>query len=368
MNNLCCIFNFAAHYRSSIYHLIDDELKADFYIGDSVGQLKAMNYHSLKGYKRSLKNVHLFYLFNWQKGAITTVFKHYQHYLITGDFFCLSTWIVLLLCKVMQKHTYLWTHGWYGREGRIKKWVKRVFFNLSSEVLLYGEYARGLMIKEGFNSQKLHCIANSLDYDTQLKIRNDLKKTNIYKEHFKNNHPNLIFVGRITQIKRIDMLIEAIVCLQKQGIPVNLTLVGDPMPEFDIKSFLKNRKLENHVWLCGACYDEHRLGEYFYNADACVSPGNVGLTSIHAFSYGCPVITHNNFSMQMPEFEIIKNGVNGAFYEYDNLDSLTDTIHRWIEYAHDKKNNIHKNCYNIIDSKFNPHYQIALLKKIINKS
>lgn len=55
MNNLCRIFNAAPHYRVQIYQLIDEKLHADFYLGDSVGKLKLMDYHSLVGYKATIK-------------------------------------------------------------------------------------------------------------------------------------------------------------------------------------------------------------------------------------------------------------------------------------------------------------------------
>lgn len=366
INTVCCIFNVAAHYRALIYHFIDQELQADFYIGDTVGNLKKMDYSTLKGYKGTLKNVRcVFFSLNWQHRAVRLCCKPYQHYILTGDFHCVSTWCILLLCRLMGKRIYLWTHGWYGREGLMKKWIKRIFFGLATDVLLYGEYAYHLMIKEGFSSQKLHVIANSLNYDKQLLIRQGLQQTNIFREHFKNDNPTLIFVGRLTKVKKLDLLISACYKLYEEGSSVNLVLVGDEMEEFSIREFLLEENILNNIWIYGACYDENKLGELFYNADVCVSPGNVGLTSIHAFTYGCPVITHGNFTRQMPEFEVIENGRNGFFFKEDDLDSLTESIKIWLDYARDKRDIIRESCYEIIDKKFNPHYQIELLKKIV---
>lgn len=366
MTSICCIFNVAAHYRSLIYHLIDQELQADFYIGDTVGRLERMEYSTLKGYKGTLKNMKCaFSPLNWQHSAVRLSCKPYQHYILTGDFYCVSTWCILLLCRLMNKRTYLWTHGWYGREGLMKKWMKKIFFGLATEVLLYGEYARHLMVKEGFDSGKLHVIANSLDYDKQLMIRQGLKQTNIFREHFKNENPILIFVGRLTKVKKLDLLINACYKLHEEGRFVNLVLVGDEMEEFSVRELLLKKNILSKIWIYGACYDEEKLGELFYNADVCVSPGNVGLTAVHALTYGCPVITHGNFSRQMPEFEVIENGRNGLFFKENDLDALTESIKVWLDYARDKRKTIRESCYEIIDNKFNPHYQIELLKRII---
>lgn len=366
---VCCIFNLAAHYRAPIYKLMDKEMDCHFFIGDKVNTpIKKMNYSLLSGYKKQLKNIYFGKHFYWQKGAVSLLFKPYNQYIITGELYCISTWIILLLSKILNKKTYLWTHGWYGRENFMKKIIKKCFFKLSSHVLLYGEYAKNIMIKEGFNPKKLHCIANSLDYDQQLLIRNKLFKTTIYKDYFKNDYPTIIYVGRIQLVKRIDLLIDALAILHKKGLILNLAIVGDTIESEEIIKLIAKYKLNNFVWIYGPCYDEKILGELFYNASVCISPGNVGLTAIHAFSYGCPVITHNNFKNQMPEFEIIEENINGLFFEENNIHDLVDKIFIW--FKEEKYLNINKlkeSCFHKIDTKYNPYSQIRTLKQVLNQ-
>ncbi|MDQ9823525.1 glycosyltransferase, partial [Acinetobacter sp. 163] len=55
-----------------------------------------------------------------------------------------------------------------------------------------------------------------------------------------------------------------------------------------------------------------------------------GLTAIHALSFGCPIITHNNFSEQMPEFEAIKPSKTGYFYQQGDVADLKDKIRKVI--------------------------------------
>jgi glycosyltransferase involved in cell wall biosynthesis len=48
-----------------------------------------------------------------------------------------------------------------------------------------------------------------------------------------------------------------------------------------------------------------------------IMPGNLGLSIIHAFSFGCPVITYKscgkNWPVHGPEIEYLKDKVNGVF-------------------------------------------------------
>lgn len=367
MSRTCCIFNIGAHYRAPIYRLMDKELNCDFYIGDKVSSLiKKMNYKELLGFKKELNNYFLIGNTYWQKGAIRTIFSNYKNYIITGEPNCLSTWLILLLARMTSKKTFLWTHGWYGRETRMKKFVKTIFFGLANHVLLYGEYARDLMIKEGFKPNKLHCIYNSLDYDIQLEVRKSLKETDIFSKKFGNDYPVLCYVGRIQKVKRLDMLIESMVILKnKYKKSLNLVIVGKESEDTDINELIKINKLSDNVWFYGPSYDENELGMIFYNSNLCVSPGNVGLTAIHSLTYGCPTITHNSFENQGPEFESITPGITGDFFEEKSIDDLALKINTWLELHPNNDDTIRNECYKVIDDKYNPHYQIQLLKSLL---
>lgn len=367
MSNICCLFNIATHYRAPIYKQMDKELHCDFYIGDAVPTpLKRMNYHELMGMRKELNNIYLGKNVIWQKGAIKTIFKGYKNYIITGEPACLSTWIILMLARLTSKRTFLWTHGWYGRESGLKKIVKKLFFGLSNQVLLYGDYARNLMLREGFKSEKLHCIYNSLDYNLQYEIRKSVKHTEIYFSKFNNNDPVLCYIGRIQKNKQIDMIIESMVILKnKYNMDVNFIIVGQEIEDTGIAELVRKNDLNDKVWFYGPCYVEEKLAEIFYNSNLCVSPGNVGLTAIHSLTYGCPVITHNFFPNQGPEFEAITKGVTGDFFKKNSVDDLADKINNWLICFPENDDKKRNDCYEIIDEKYNPHFQISLLKSLL---
>ena len=116
----------------------------------------------------------------------------------------------------------------------------------------------------------------------------------------------------------------------------------------------------------GPSYEEEKIGELVYNADLCVSPGNIGLTAMHSLTYGTPAITHGNFSNQGPEFEAIKSGVTGDFFIEDDARDLTQVIKNWINLDLLKRDLIRNNCYKVIDEFYNPNYQIKVFKSLAN--
>lgn len=365
-NYTCCIFNLAPHYNAAIYKLMDEELKCDFYIGDSISTpIELMRYNDLKGFKKVLPFIKIYKNFYWQKGAFNLVYKPYKNYIITGEPYCLSTWVVLIANKLLGKKSFLWTHGWYGDETTVKKIIKKIFFGLSHKVLLYGNYARNLMIKEGINKEKLVCIYNSMDYNSQIKVRASLKHSSIYFDHFKNNYPVILYIGRIQKAKKIGLLIDALQQLNNNGINCNLIIIGEETDERSLHDIVSNYRLNDNVWFYGPSYDESSLGELIYNASICVSPGNVGLSAIHCMVYGLPVITHSNFSNQGPEFEAIDPGKTGDFFIEDDGSDLYTKILQWTSLTAAKREEVRQHCYAIIQGKYNPNAQIKILQKIL---
>jgi len=366
---ICCIFNLAPHYNAPVYTLMDKELKCDFFIGDRIAYpLELMNYERLNGFKNELKYKPLIGNFYWQKGAVALAFKPYRHYILTGEPHCISVWVILLLNRISGRKSYLWTHGWYGDESILKKMIKKLFFGLSHKVLLYGDYARNLMIKEGINRNKLLTIYNSLDYDRQMEIRQCLKDTFIYKEHFNNEYPVLLYIGRIQSRKKIELLIEAMNELQKAKRFCNLILIGKQADETDINKLISMYRLGEYVWFYGPCYDENILGELIYNANVCISPGNVGLTAIHCMVYGTPVISQDNFKQQMPEFEAIQPNETGDFFIENSVEDLISKILKWISITKKERDSVRRHCYRVVDEKYNPRMQVDVIKRAINFS
>ena len=118
------------------------------------------------------------------------------------------------------------------------------------------------------------------------------------------------------------------------------------------------------MWFYGACYDEAANAELIYNADLCVAPGNVGLTAMHSMVFGCPVLTHNDFPLQMPEFEAICENETGSFFKRNDIESLADAISDWFGYNGSRRETIRRNCFKEIDTQWTPNHQMNILKSV----
>lgn len=371
MNRVCCIFNIPSLYREAIYQEIDKSFDCEWYFEEQNTDISLFDTAKLKAC-HFLKSESVVGRFYRVKGLFSSIRKRkdFDSYLMIGAPMCISIWILCLYLKLFQpkKKIYFWTHGWYGKETAFERVVKKTFLRLADDLFLYGNYAKDQLERQGFSSEKLHVIHNSLSYDVQLKLRHEMIETDVYRNHFGNEYPVLIFIGRLTPVKKLDMILDALDLLNKKGSHYNLVFVGDGSEKETLVDKANVLGLSDQVWFHGACYDEARNSELIYNADLCIAPGNIGLTAIHALMFGCPAVTHDDFPYQMPEFEAIIPGKTGDFFERNNAFSLVDVIDRWFQMNNTHRNIVRECCYKEVDLQWTPSYQINIIRTVLNNA
>lgn len=358
--------NQAPVYVEASYRLFDKALPIIWCFGSNEGTVREMDHSLLKSvmvFPTKRITGKAYYL----KGALSLAFKkNISTYIIIGEPALLTTWILPRLVKLFHpsRKVFFWSHGWYGRESWLKALVKKIYFKAADGVLTYGNYARNLMIKEGFDQDKLFTIHNSLNHDAHVKLRKELRPSPLFKEHFGNDNPVLIMIGRITLRKQLEMLLEAVAKMKQKEKNYNVVLIGDGEGRKPLEELTETLQIKDRIWFYGACYDEKTNAELLYNADMCVVPGDIGLTGIHSLTFGLPTLTHNKFIYQGPEFEAIIPGITGDFFEYKDIDSMIEKINEWFE-SHSDREAVRQACYKEIDENWTPEFELNVLKKVL---
>ena len=356
----------ASHYRAAIFKLIDEEYDCDWYYGKSQVGIKDLPLDFFKHAKHVRLKPFIKRPFYWQEGEVRQLRdKQYDVVIATGDIMSASLWwgmIVRKLSFCRKPKVFYWTHGMLHRRSWPRRWMEKLYYSMPDGLFVYGDRAKAVMVREGINENKLHVIHNSLDYDQQVALRGNF--TSIYTDHFQNTNPVLFFIGRLTAVKKLDMLLTAAQILNENGCAVNLAFIGDGPEKESLQKQSKELGLEGKVWFYGPCYNEKEKSELITNADVCVAPGNVGLTAIDSLMYGTPVITMNNYNTQMPEHEAIKEGVTGSFFKENNVQDLADKISIWLN-KRVYREGIRESCYREIDESWNPHFQMKVIKSVL---
>lgn len=309
--------------------------------------------------------------FLWQRGLLTVIRRtDAQAIVFLGNAVFLSTWVAALIARLRGKRVYYWTHGLYGSEKRLKKFLRLALYRTANGgLLLYGHHAKQLLIQAGFPPEKLHVVYNSLDYQNQVSLRESLGRGDIdqtKREIFGDGckYPIVMFVGRLMPIKKLPLLIGAVLRFQEEKQPVNLLIVGDGPKREELESLVPESLLP-FVSFQGACHDEKKLCRLIHCADLCVSPGNVGLTAMHCLAFGTPVVTHGDMTWQMPEAEVIEEGINGGFFIRDNLDALCDAIKPWLDNSDQRRQAVRQCCVRSVEQNYTPKRQREIMERFL---
>ena len=364
------ITNVFPSYRKELWKELLSLKKVDFNIYFSHKEFQGIGSASIDSFFKEserkklypLKNINLFGHIWWQRGILRILIsKDYDSVIFLGDMKIISNWLGMIICKLRGKKIVLWTHGTYGNEKPLKKTIRYLFLKLADSIFLYEKRAKRILLRNNFLDQKLHVVYNSINLNKQTKVYQslDLDEKNL---HNINNY-NLVFFGRLTNVKRIDLAIKAVIQLNRKFQKFSLKIVGDGPQEEYLKKIVYDADANDYISFEKGKYCEYEIGQMFMKSDLLVSPGNIGLNAVHSILYGTPVLTHGDFNNQMPECEIIEEGFNGIFHEKDNLISLKAKIEQWFSSNFDSWNRdkIRKKLI----KKYNPIYQTVIIEKAL---
>ena len=158
---------------------------------------------------------------------------------------------------------------------------------------------RDYLIEQGLAPQKVFVLNNTIDIQHQRTI---FEKYFSEREVIRQslglaNRRVLLFVGRFTANKRLDLLLNSFSLLRRYSDEYHLILVGDGhLPGSLIP--------EQGVLHLGSVVDLDQLGPLYVASDLFVFPGSVGLGPLQALCYDLPILTIDS-STHMPEFEYL---------------------------------------------------------------
>jgi glycosyltransferase involved in cell wall biosynthesis len=190
------------------------------------------------------------------------------------------------------------------------------FYGQLDTVFVNSEEYRDSWIKRGFEPEKLKIFPRGLD--TQL--FHPTRRNPAFFEKFgaKNGQVRLLYVGRVSREKDLDLLAEAYRRLRAEGLSIQLCIVGhgpyskefsESLPEALFTGYLKGEEL------AGA----------YASADIFVFPSTTdtfGNVIIEAQASGVPVIVSDSGGPK----ELVENERNGLITKSHDVEDLTRAI------------------------------------------
>lgn len=138
--------------------------------------------------------------------------------------------------------------------------------------------------------------------------------------------PVLLFVGRLSRMKGLDLLLDAFSRLENKAI--RLRLIGPSAPELDLPVLARSLGVEDRVEIVGEL-PQPQIAAHYQTASLLVHPSrSEGLPCVlvEALLSGCPVVATDVGGIN----ELI-SPETGALVEPDNAEALAQAIRRALE-------------------------------------
>jgi glycosyltransferase involved in cell wall biosynthesis len=225
----------------------------------------------------------------------------------------------LKLCRRNGVPTLLWGHGFSKGESSWKRRVRNRLLDSAAAVLLYNQHAADRLVQEGIHPSRTFVAHNAIDQTPIRAARehwlarpDDLAR--FRAEHGIASEDMALFISRLERDKRIDLLLDAFAIVAQRRPAARLAIIGRGREEAPLRAHAARLGLAQHVLFTGSVYDDMHLAPWFLSAACMAYPVAIGLSILHAFGYGVPVVTSDDIASHNPEIESLRAGQNGLLY------------------------------------------------------
>lgn len=239
----------------------------------------------------------------------------------------------LIRARLLGIPTIVWGHGVSKHDSRWRLWFRRSVARLARATLFYNRSIADQFVARGLPAERVFTAPNSLDQapiraarDHWLASPDRLRA--FQQEHGLAGRRTILFVSRLDPANRLDLLITAARSLRDKYPDLLVLIVGSGKERENLERQVAAADLSGTVRFLGAIYNESDLAPFCLSAQVFCYPSNMGLSLLHAFGYGLPVVTGNDPTLHGPEFEALRDGENGLLFAHGEVESLKAALVR----------------------------------------
>lgn len=258
------------------------------------------------------------------------IIKSYDVIFFTGNPRILSNILIgFILLFLRNTKVVIWTMAHSYGANNFTENLRLKWTSLYKNIFVYTDKEVDKLRSTGFKKQNIIGMNNGLD---QLKIDKQISIWNSYridkwkkKMNLESNYI-LLSVARLIPKNKFELMIKALPFLIKSIPTVKWIIVGDGQEKVSLKELAKKLAVERYIVFAGSIFEEEELAPYFLSSEIFIHPSSVGLSMMHAFGYGLPIVVDDVEGMHGPEYGAFRNNETGKNYERNNSEDLANKI------------------------------------------
>ena len=265
----------------------------------------------------------------WQFLPWRKILFGYDVVFVSGNPRVLSHALAATLLRMFRRNVVLWTMGHSYGAGRVTELIRLRWTRIFKHVFLYTDAEVRDLRQNGFADHVLTGMNNGLDQtkiDSAILGWDDGRLQAWRRSEGLNDRTIVLSCTRLDPKNKFDLMMSALPAIRRRIPDVIWCLIGGGPERDRLAAAAREMGLGDCVRFAGEMYDDNELAPWFLSAKVLVHPGAIGLTLLHAFGYGVPVVTHGSAERHGPEFGAFEENVTGRTFRENDSESLARTI------------------------------------------
>ena len=265
----------------------------------------------------------------WQFLPWREIFKDYDVVFVMGNPRVLSDVLISIALHLSGKGIVLWTMAHSFRANALTERIRLLWSRLFKNIFVYTDAEVNFLRNMGFKNNFILGMNNGLDQkviDTAILKCTDVRLQEWRRSNALENSVLLLSCARLDTKNKFEQVIRALPMMLVKVPNLIWCLIGDGDEKSKLQAMVKTAGLEDHVRFVGTVYQENELAPWFLSSEVLIHPAAIGLTLLHSFGYGLPVVTHGDAELHNPEYAAFVPEYTGRNFRIGDVQSLADTV------------------------------------------
>ena len=272
----------------------------------------------------------------WQFLPWREILGNYDVIFISGNPRVLSDVVFGTLLILLRRKVVLWTMAHSYGANAVTEAVRLLWSRIFHFIFLYTDAETDYLRKKGFRKHCLVGMNNGLDQKQIDAVSLMWPASRLQQWRATHNLEKRILVlscARLTKKNKFEQFVTALDTITISVPNILWCVIGSGTERAELESMVNKAGLAKHVRFVGELYVEEEMAPWFLSSEIFVHPAAIGLSLLHAFGYGLPVVTHGTPAHHNPEYTAFEPELTGRNFDEDDVQHLARVVINLLEDA-----------------------------------
>lgn len=268
-------------------------------------------------------------LLGWQRLPWRRLLTSFGVVFVVGNPRVMSNVLLARLVQSRGERLVIWGQAHAAGANAFTERLRLWWWQTSDNLCVYSDGDVRWLRTRGFARQHIVAMNNGLDQKRIDEVTGawDDRSLAIWREKRGiQERTQVLSCARLEPKNRFDLWLAAMPPVISRHPNLVWCVVGDGPERPALQAKARRLGLAGHVLWLGTMVDEVELAPWFLSSRLLVHPDGIGLSLLHAFGYGLPVVTHGDADTQGPEFDAFVAGETGLPYGRGDVTSLAEAV------------------------------------------